>query len=390
MDNAEFDEAEGHWHLRPGSRAGDRDVLEFRVPVPVVPVPKHPFPFLRLPTELQMKILSYLLPSNKVLEVPENIHSSNGATGLNNEKYGRWVDYWNPGDICQVSILQASRYLYKLGKDVLYGRTLRIHVWENGIDFLDEQIQVYELPSWFRYDYFRKLSIQVHPTDFTYYEEELRENFLGVCVFIANNVDLIEDLEIEFMGETWDPEDLFRRCIDSGCRNDLVIWREREEVDYRYSEADIVAWMLGPIAQIQNVNRFSIRLPASVATNTSLRELAERYRKVALGIDRFRHDEQMWIDDYEAYIRLRGHFPVEPRYCRRNVPGESLRKRHYRKNCFCWTPSPAEKVLEEVVAFRVEVEGGMGLDEYVSKICGVNPGNRKECSNETSISSNVP
>ncbi|KAL9032980.1 MAG: hypothetical protein Q9214_007728, partial [Letrouitia sp. 1 TL-2023] len=229
MDNVEHFGFGGRWVWRPSSRDGHRDGFGFVVLPPIVPVPNYPFPFLRLPNELQMKILSYLFPGNKVLEIPENIHSSNGATRWNNEKYGTWVDYWDPEDICQLSILLVSKYLYKLGKDLLYGRTLRIHVWENGIDFLDEQLQVFRLPSWFRYDYFRKLSIQVHPTDFTFYEEELRENFLGVCGLLANNVDVIEDLEIEFMGETWDPEDLFCQSIDTGWTKDLVIRRKREE-----------------------------------------------------------------------------------------------------------------------------------------------------------------
>lgn len=343
---------------RPGSRVGMRDTLSFIVPAPIPPEPKYPFPFLKLPIELQIKTLSYLLPGKKVLEVPENTHNSNGATGWNNEKYGTWVDYWNPGDTCQPSILQASKHLYNIGKDALYGRTLRFHVWENGIDFLDEQLQVDRLPCWFRYDYFRKLSIQVHPTDFTYYDKELRQNFLGVCGFLANNVEVIEDLEIEFMGETWDPENHFRWNIDTGFKVDRVsvgIERRREEVDYRYSEAEIVAWMLGPIAQIQNVNRISIRLPESVATDTSLLETAERYRKVALGIERFQYDKQMLFDDFATY--------------------KDLYEWHDGNTCFCWEPTPAPKLPKEIVAFGVELENDMDVKGCISEVSWVNSGN---------------
>ncbi|KAL9614046.1 MAG: hypothetical protein Q9167_001461 [Letrouitia subvulpina] len=352
MDNEEYAADEGRFISRPGSRVGNKPVLEWVVPPPkppVIPVPEYPFPLLRLPTELQIKILSYLLPSNKILEVPENLHNDNGATRWNDEKYGTWVDYWNPGDICQLSILLVSKYMYELGKDILYGRTLRIHVWENGIDFLDEQHQVSQMPSYFCYDYFRKLSIQVHPTDFTYHEAGLRENFLGVCGLLANSVDMIEDLEIEFMGETWDSKENFSPSIDLGFRknwSNLMLRRKWEEVDNKKSEADIVALMLEPIAQIQNVNRFSIHLPASAATDTSLQELAQKYRKVALGYERFKHAEKMRESDYGQYLLLRENFGAEPCNCW-SAQVEGVTKWHDKRFSSCFSTSAVEDIIRD-------------------------------------------
>lgn len=93
----------------------------------------NPFPFLRLPVELQQHVLGYLLPNEKTIGIDYGRHLACTREG---SYYNRGVTYRTGNEPCYPSILGVNRQISEHGQSIAYNRVFLISVTDNGYSFL--------------------------------------------------------------------------------------------------------------------------------------------------------------------------------------------------------------------------------------------------------------
>lgn len=156
----------------------------------------NPFPFLRLPPELQNQVLSYLLPNKKAIGIPYGRQVESTEDG---SYYGAAVKYRSGNDQCSPAILRVNRQISEQGHNIAYNRVFMIRVTDIGYSFLKYHWEDETEDLTFPFDKAKQVQIDIH-----FNSDPLRQHeLLGFIRMIKNLLAgySLKSLEINFIDE---------------------------------------------------------------------------------------------------------------------------------------------------------------------------------------------
>lgn len=155
----------------------------------------NPFPFLRLPLELQNHVLSYLLPNEKAIGIP---YGRQDESTEDYSYYGEAVKYRSGNEECYPAILRVNRQISEQGHNIAYNRVFMIRVTDIGYSFLKHHWDDETEDLTFPFDKAKQVQIDIHISD------PLRLHELLVFIMKIKNLLAeysLKSLKINFIDE---------------------------------------------------------------------------------------------------------------------------------------------------------------------------------------------
>ncbi|MCJ1267808.1 hypothetical protein MMC22_007694 [Lobaria immixta] len=122
--------------------------------------PTTPFSFLRLPMELQIQILGYLLPNENAIGV---LYGEQVVLATEDPYYyDEAVQYRSGNEACYPAILGVNRQIYEQGHHITYNRVFKIKVTESGYSFLKYHRESVAEDLIFPFNNAKEIQIDIH------------------------------------------------------------------------------------------------------------------------------------------------------------------------------------------------------------------------------------
>ncbi|CAD6587385.1 MAG: hypothetical protein ASARMPRED_003079 [Alectoria sarmentosa] len=264
------------------------------------------FPLLRLPKEIRLHVLSFLLPD------VDQIDSGNewGCIQDAGESITAdiWTTYRHDNAPCEMAVMQTSRQIYEETAGYLYDRlTVIVHIEDNGVDFLtahwgcgcvegclDTNIPLHK---------FRCVWLQVQASyDQPRHLVHVRRNIVDFCSMFYR-LESLKCLRVDFWdsshcqaGTRWgfeeptsiqggvevatkDLEDLMEYVGYDEKTVEQQIWRAANSTGTALVSTDIEL-ILQPLKLLRNVSSCQIFLNPHLQEHTSLVELVASYKEM--------------------------------------------------------------------------------------------------------------
>ena len=257
------------------------------------------FPLLRLPQEIRLHVLGFLLPDVKWID------SGNEWDCLQDAGSGItdciWTTHRNDGAKCEMAIMRSSSQIYYELIGYLYDRmTVIAHIREHGVDFLSNHWGCCSLPEDDFADVplhkFKCVWIQVHASyDQRKHLVHVRRNLLDFCLSLSQRRSL-KHVRVDF----WDA----RHCLRGGMSGfyeatgvqggvevatkdvqdimdieedpegpaERLIWRAENSTGTRLAATDMEL-ILQPLKLMRNVKNMQIYLNPYLQEHALLREM---------------------------------------------------------------------------------------------------------------------
>lgn len=208
---------------------------------------------ISLSLEMLVEILKYVLPDKDVLRLQkgscgrytrgsvewDKIYAKDEPTVEVNRQRNRcwrWDDEFRSKEPVQMAILQANHYLYEIGSQLLYGRTLKVNIWALRGYGLFEQRSLYVELRDFPWTKMRKILVVVHSSICVW------KQLLMTCRFLASTDSFIKKPHVVYTDD-WDMGKKKPPGPNARPRPD----------PWQLSEVEIVSMMLEPLQQHKHV-----------------------------------------------------------------------------------------------------------------------------------------
>lgn len=268
---------------------------------------------MSLPFEMIELILTFLLPDKDVLRVIptrwEGISRRVKADDKDDAGFAAGdVSFWNYDDRfrydrepVQTAILRVNNYLYEVGSQILYGRTLEVNITIKHWIALYKKRSESISPRDFPWGKMRKILVSVHAVVFEEELEQIRNQLLLFCGFLVSNDSVLRKLHVVCRGE-WDPQKItvphnyFLFDVDpDDFRSPDNAWTK--------SAVEALSSTLEPLRQLMRVRECEIQLPASVRDDARLAGEVKRCIRGMKGEAAFTDSELH--EDWKSYLLLR-------------------------------------------------------------------------------------
>lgn len=264
------------------------------------------FPLMRLPQELRLHIISFLLPDVEEIDPGNEWDCTQDAgSGITDSIC---TTYRKDGARCEMAIMRTNREVYQETSRYLYDRiTVIVHVEKDGVNFLTTHWGCGVLVDCF-FDIplqkAKRVWLQIHGSsnqarelvhvrrnlkDFcsTLYQLEslksLRVDFWDSCHFRAGTQMVFEEAITTIQGgiptTTIDTKDLYPRREDLGETSEWCLWRMGNSTGSTMASTDMEL-ILQPLRLLRNVGDCQIFLNVHLQNDAGLMEMVAHCKEV--------------------------------------------------------------------------------------------------------------